>query len=110
MSFIWSLQIDSILSCGVYLGRLGIKNWALERNDAIRIIDEFEALGIPVLGGDVYQLVGEIAEQTYDSWYCDQQTGELDAVFFARSLDRARKYIHDCSVSGALFVFVPKPS
>ncbi|TBV02304.1 Imm40 family immunity protein [Stutzerimonas kirkiae] len=108
MSVIWSEQIDSILSCGASLDCVGIKNWALRRDDAIRAINELEALGVPVLGGDVYQLLDGGAEQTYDNWYCDQEFGELDSVFLKRSLDRAKSYICNCSISGALFAIVPK--
>lgn len=81
MSVIWSEQIDPFLSCGVSLEQLGVRNWALGRDDALCAIYELEAFGIAILGGDVYQLVGEIAEQTYDSWYCDQGPDEPDSVF-----------------------------
>lgn len=108
MSVIWSEQIDSILSCGISLDCVGIKNWALRRDDAIRAINELEALGVPILGGDVYQLVDGAAEQTYDNWYCDQESGELGSTFLKRSLDRAKSYICNYSMSGALFAIVPK--
>ncbi len=71
MSVIWSEKIDSILNSGVSLACVGVKNWALERDDALRAICELKALGVPILGGDVYQLVGEVIEQSYDNWYCE---------------------------------------
>lgn len=108
MSIIWSEQIDSILSYGISLSCVGVKNWALGRDDAIRAINELEALGFPVLGGDVYQLVGEFPEQIYDNWYCDQEPGELDSDFLKRSSEKARGYIGSYSMSGALFSIVPK--
>jgi hypothetical protein len=82
MNVIWSEQIDTVLSCGISLEHLGVRNWALRRDDALRAIYELQALGISILGGDVYQLVGEITEQTYDRWYCDQAPDESDSVFF----------------------------
>jgi hypothetical protein len=108
MSVIWSEQIDSILSYGISLSCVGVKNWALERDNALRAVNELEALGFPVLGGDVYQLVDEFPEQTYDNWYCDQEPGELDYAFLKRSSEKARGYIGSCSMSGALFSIVPK--
>ncbi len=108
MSVIWSEQIDSILGYGISLSCVGVKNWALGRDDAIRAINELEALGFPVLGGDVYQLVDESPEQTYDNWYCDQESGELNSAFLKRSSEKARCYIGSYSMSGALFSIVPK--
>ncbi|ASC94983.1 TPA: Imm40 family immunity protein [Pseudomonas aeruginosa] len=108
MSVIWSQQIDSILSSGISLEYAGIKNWALRRDDALRAICELEDLGVPILGGDVYQLVGEYAEQTYDSWYCNHEVGESDLAFLKRSSDKARVYICNYLVDGALFAIVPK--
>lgn len=108
MSVIWSEQIDPILNCGLYLGCVGIKNWALGRDDAIRAVNELEALGFPVLGGDVYQLVDRSPEHTYDNWYCDQEPGELYSAFLKRSSAKARSYIENYSVNGVLFSMVPK--
>jgi hypothetical protein len=108
MSVIWSEQIDPILSCGVSLEHLGVRNWALGRDDALRAIYELEAFGIAILGGDVYQLVGETAEQTYDSWYCDQGPDEPDSVFIKRSSDKAKNYIFSYLLQEGLFALVPK--
>ncbi|WP_313025151.1 Imm40 family immunity protein [Pseudomonas lopnurensis] len=108
MSVIWSEQIDSILSCGISLDCVGIKNWALERDDALCAINELEALEVPILGGDVCQLIDGAIELTYDNWYCDQEPGELDSEFLKRSSDRARRYICNYSMGKPLFVIVPK--
>lgn len=108
MSVIWSEQIDPILSRGISLEHLGVRNWGLRRDDALGAIYDLEALGIPILGGDVYQLIGEIAEQTYDSWYCDQAPDELDSVFLKRSLDKAANYICSYLMQREIFALVPK--
>lgn len=108
MNVIWSEKIDLILSSGVSLEYLGIRNWALVRDDALRAICELGALGIPILGGDVYQLVDQVAEQTYDNWYCDQVPGESDSDFLNRSVNKAKSYIENYSIDGALFTVVPK--
>lgn len=108
MSAIWSERIDSVLSRGIFLDGFGVRNWALSRDKALRAIDELEDFGVAILGGDVYLVVGEIAEQTYDSWYCDQGLDEPESVFFKRSLDKARDYVCGYSVQGGLFSLVPK--
>ncbi|KJH79019.1 Imm40 family immunity protein [Pseudomonas sp. ES3-33] len=108
MSIIWSEQIDSILNRGIFLDRWGVRNWALARDDALHAIYELQALGIAILGGDVYQLVGENAEQTYDSWHCDQGPDESDSVFLKRSSDKAKSYILSCLMPKVLFSLVPK--
>ncbi|MHC8393465.1 Imm40 family immunity protein [Pseudomonas sp. LB3P93] len=108
MNTIWSEQIDPILNCGVSLEHLGVRNWALGRDEALRAVYELEAFGISILGGDVYQLVGETAEQTYDSWYCDQGSDESDSDFLKRSSDKAASYIFRYLMPGGLFALVPK--
>ncbi|MEE7545996.1 hypothetical protein HF319_02120 [Xanthomonas sp. Kuri4-1] len=108
MNAIWSKKIDSILSFGVPLDCVGIRNWALGRNDAPRAIGELEALGVPILGGDVYKLVDGAVEQTYDNWYCDKKYEESVSLFLRESSDRARDYIFNYSNGAALFAIVPK--
>ncbi|MGF0237456.1 Imm40 family immunity protein [Rhodococcus sp. IEGM1300] len=108
MSIVWSEQIDPILSRGISLEHLGVRNWALGRDDALHAIYELEAFGIAILGGDVYKLVGEKAEQTYDSWYCDQGPDESDSVFSKRSSDKAKNYIFSYLMPEGLFAIVPK--
>ena len=108
MSIIWSEQIDPILSRGISLDSLGVRNWALRRDDALHAIHELEAFGIAILGGDVYKLVGEKAEQTYDSWHCEQGSDESDSVFSKRSSDKAKSYICSYLMSEGLFAIVPK--
>lgn len=107
MSFVWSEKIDSILSVGFFLDSLGIRNWALRRDEALAAIDQLEALGVPILGGDVYQLVNELPEHTYDSWYCDRGADEADPTYLRRSADEARRYIQAYLVGQAVFSIVP---
>jgi hypothetical protein len=108
MSIIWSNQIDPILSRGISLEQFGIRNWVLNREEALQAVCEIEALGIAVLGGDVYQLVEGEAKQNYDSWYCDQTSDESEFVFFKRSTDMAKAYILSYSMPKAFFALVPK--
>lgn len=51
MGAIWSEQIDYILSCGVSLECLGVRNWTLGRDVALRAIYELKNFGVSILGG-----------------------------------------------------------
>ncbi|KPW73761.1 MULTISPECIES: Imm40 family immunity protein [Pseudomonas syringae group] len=108
MSIIWSEQIDPILSQGKSLNHLGVRNWALGHDEALLAIHELEALGIAILGGDVYKLVSDKFEHTYDSWHCDQEVDECDSIFLKRSSDKARSYILNYPTDEGLFILVPK--
>lgn len=108
MSIIWSEEIDPILSRGIPLCDLGVRNWALTRDHALHAIYQLEALGVAILGGDVYRLVGETVALTYDSWHCDQGPDEAGSDFSKRSSDAATSYILNYLMSEGLFSLVPK--
>ena len=105
---IWSTEIDSILSVGFSANHLGIKNWVLDREKAIRAIAQLENLRIPVLGGDVFEIEDGKIYQTYDSWYCDQKYDENDSHFIKRSIIEARNYILKYPQKKMGFSIVPK--
>lgn len=90
---VWSEDIRKTLEKGISLSNIGIDNWALSKDQAILAIDEFEKLKIPVLGGDVYEMVGGSLELIYDNWYCNQNVDEDLEHYVVRSTSRARNYI-----------------
>ncbi len=53
----WSEDVKKILEGGIPLASVGIDNWALNKDQAMRAFDEFERQKIPILGGDVYEMV-----------------------------------------------------
>lgn len=109
MHIIWSEEIDEILGFyGVSLECVGVKNWALERDNALQAIYKLEILGIPILGGDVYRMVDNMPQLTYDNWFCDKYDHELAPAFLERSLELARKYICSYLTDDALFAIVPR--
>jgi hypothetical protein len=109
MEMIWSIDIDSILNIGCSLEGVGVRNWALERDAALVALEQLAALGVAVLGGDVYAVSGANAESNYDSWYCDREGGELEAAFVERSIAKARNYIanYHAPPRSVLFAIVP---
>lgn len=92
-NIVWSTKVDEILSKGISLEPIGVKNWALSRQDALEALNQFLILQIPVLGGDVCELTKGNPEYNYDNWYCDRIPGESDLAFVNRSINKAKDYI-----------------
>ena len=84
-----------LISKGVSLEGLGIREVGLTRGDALKAIDLLEKDSIPILGGDVYLRRGSKIEPAYANWYSDPVPGEEHTEFFGRSWKRAREYIRD---------------
>lgn len=108
MGVIWSERVDLVLRSGVSLECIGVKNWALGRNESLQAICDLEYLGVPILGGDVYELINGAAEHNYASWHCGQREGEPDIDFLQRSLDEEKSYVARYLIDSALFAVVPK--
>lgn len=103
--------INEILKIGVPLESIGVKNWALSKEDAIKALDRFYELQIPILGGDVCENINGIIQYKYDNWYCDRQPNESQLDFASRSIDKARDYInnyHSDNIEQIFFAFVPE--
>lgn len=91
----WSSKIKSIISIGLPLENIGIKNWALNRAQALATLEEFQKHGIAVLGGDVYEMLDGALEPNYDNWYCEQNNEESFLDFSKRSIIDARTYLNN---------------
>jgi hypothetical protein len=90
-----SEKVNVILSRGVSLTGIGVNNWVLTKSQAMQALCELEALGVPVLGGDVYELSDDGFSANYDNWYCDKRDDEEMKKFVMRSISSARQYIKD---------------
>lgn len=93
MEQMWQKKIADILKTGKPLFEIGINNWALTKSEALTAIKQLDALGIGILGGDVYALTDEVFVSTYDNWYCDRGPNEEPLTFLSRSIDKAKQYI-----------------
>jgi hypothetical protein len=89
----WSTTVDEILNVGIPLSDVGIRNWALTKNDALTSLDQLLAEGVAVLGGDVFALRAERLESNYDNWFCDRAPDEEQSAFVARSINKAKDYV-----------------
>ena len=110
MENIWSSEIDLILSVGRTLESAGVRNWALERDAALAALEQLSAMGVAVLGGDVYSVSGTNVESNYDSWPCNRDSGEAEADFVERSTVKAMDYIanYQATAGNVLFAIVPE--
>lgn len=106
--------VNGILSCGRSLEEVGVENWALSKKQALDALIKLEAHKIVVLGGDVYKIVNEIPQMTYDNWCCDPKKNESSENYLLRSLEESEKYISNYSFTGdgskILFAIVCKNS
>lgn len=106
---IWTESVDKELMVGKFLGEFGTSNWGLTRLQALEVLPRMKSLGVPILGGDVYQMDehGRILPN-YDNWYCDRLPGENDQSFVERSVRRAEEYVSKYPIpdTGAIFFTV----
>ena len=67
---------------------------ALNKLDALDVLELYCRLEISVLGGDVLRIESDGSiDYTGDSWHSDPREGENEKAFFLRSLDESRNYI-----------------
>lgn len=110
MGVIWSAEADGILGVGHSLQPMGVRNWALTREQTLAALDRFAGAGIGILGGDVYARQDGQLQPTYDSWHCDVEVGEATPAFVSRSIEEARRYVMSYQSGGRaeyFFVMVP---
>jgi hypothetical protein len=110
MKTVWSNQIDNILKCGHSLSGIGVSNWALKKSEAVNALTKFAELQVPILGGDVCELIDGVIQYNYDNWYCQQMQGEAKADFIVRSIEKANQYIENYRTKEPdkiFFAFVP---
>lgn len=70
MKTVWSDKIDTLLQNGLSLEKIGVRNWALQKNEALLVLQKFEEMRVAILGGDVCELKEGIVQYNYDSWHC----------------------------------------
>jgi len=99
MNTIWTKESDTILSVGASLEDVGIRNWALTQEQALIALDQFEAKGIAILGGDVYEIQKGRLQANYDNWYYDRKYSESKMDFISRSVAKARAYISNYNLN-----------
>ncbi len=105
-----SLISEILEEGGISLESVGVKNWALSKEYALKVLEKFHELKIPIFGGDVCEIINGIIEYNYDNWYCEKEANESQFDFANRSIILARDYIlsyNSDEPDKILFVFVP---
>jgi len=111
MDTIWSKESDAILKVGRTLENVGVRNWALTKKQTLMALDQFEAEGIAILGGDVYEMQKEGLQSNYDNWYCNRKENESKSAFVSRSIAKARDFVTNYKLNRdveCFFAIVPK--
>ena len=111
MKTVWSYRIDNILKVGYSLDEAGLRNWALQKDDALNALIKLEELQVPILGGDVCEFINGILQYNYDNWYCDRLTNESHLDFVSRSIKKAKEYIEHYNIKESdkiFFALVPE--
>lgn len=109
MAKTWSTEIKEILKIGKPLFNVGNNNWGLTKEQALEAIDLLSSANIPIYGGDVYELTGDIIKPNYDNWFCNPMPNELERDFLDRSITIAKNYILSYyKFEKIFFVLVPK--
>lgn len=88
-------------------------NKALNKEDALKVLDLYDELFIPVLGGDVLYLKDNGSlDYTYDNWCIDRLQTDTYFQFLKKSIDVSKDYINNyhhpfLKEHSVLFVIVP---
>ena len=75
------------------LSDIGVSEMALDRQFALVAVDALRTEGRPILGGDVYRVVGGKPVPSYDNWFCEKQAVEGIEAFVQRSCDVAERFV-----------------
>ncbi len=78
---------------GISLQKLGIRDIALERGDALSAVELLQKASIPILGGDVYVKRNDSIELAYANWHSDRKPNEATNDYFSRSWETTKNYI-----------------
>jgi len=99
-----------LMSKGIRLSALGIREFALKRSDALEGLMLLRQARVPVLGGDVYLCRDLRIEPAYANWHTEQALGEDWHGYLRRSWDATEAYLESFHAIGnaeAIFVLVP---
>ncbi|MBO4827121.1 MAG: hypothetical protein J5506_07820 [Prevotella sp.] len=115
MEFFQDKGYDLKELCGFSDNVVVIKK-ALKKHDALKVLDLYYELAIPVLGGDVLYLKDSgLLDFTYDNWSTDYLKTESDYLYLKSSIEASKDYINNyhhplIEETSILFDIVPKDS
>ena len=79
---------------GMYLEeKLGVKEWAFTRADALKLLEIMKQAQMPNIGGDVVIENEGGLNYTNDSWYYNRSDHETQEQYVVSSISKAEEYI-----------------
>ena len=84
----------SMIDSSITLEALGIDELAWRFEDVHHVIDYLVDNGYAILGGDVYSLLGNEINSTYDGWYLDRDVIVTWNNYMVQSKVFAHEYIN----------------
>jgi hypothetical protein len=91
---------------GIPLLDLGLREIALERDDALQAVKLLQKASVPILGGDVYFRRKSGIESAYANWHSDQAPSEGRDCYVTRSCLKTENYIKKFSSPDSPMLFV----
>ena len=109
METVWSKEVDNILKGGVFLKKdAGVNNWCFDKAQMLEVLEKLSKLKVAVLGGDVYEVINNNFQLSYDNWYCEPLDNEPSEKFCTRSVAYAKDYVESYTAkNGVCFTIVP---
>ena len=87
--------VRAVLSSGMDMKEFGSANWALRRADALEAVSRLYELGVPILGGDVWEMRDGRPSLTRDNWFYRRLEDEPLVSFLERSTELAKRHIRN---------------
>jgi hypothetical protein len=84
---------SELMAASISLESIGINEYVWKWKDALRVIEIIVNNRMPILGGDVYNYMGDVIKGTGDSWFIKRKHNESLELFVERSKDSANEYI-----------------
>ncbi|MBT9830305.1 Imm40 family immunity protein [Clostridium baratii] len=79
------------------LENIGVLELAWNKENSIKVIDFLNKNDYLILGGDVYKLIDENLNSTYDSWYFNKDKFSSNREMINASMKTAKEYINKYS-------------
>ena len=95
-----------IATNGNALESVGVNSYALNKADALNLLNLLDKQRVSVLGGDVYVSDNSQLSLTYDNWHSDKEASESEESFCSRSIVESEKYINNYLNTNAYFALV----
>ena len=85
-------EYSNLLAMGQSFSDMGVADTGLLKKDALAAVEILRKACVPILGGDVWTMVGQKWRVTGD-WYTQRRPGETESAYAARTFEESSRYI-----------------